>query len=104
MDEQLEVAFEGAGMEGQSEAPVSPGSEAGAAEEKAEEAVRQEQVNGSATRGEASENARKATASDALTAPSELRDSGAESVIDLGCGECRLTSMLLSEPQIFKIH
>ncbi len=29
--------------------------------------------------------------------------SGAESVIDLGCGECRLTSMLLSEPQIKKI-
>ena len=39
MDEQLEVTFEGAGMEGQSEAPVSPGSEAGAAEEKAEEAA-----------------------------------------------------------------
>ena len=29
--------------------------------------------------------------------------SGASSVIDLGCGECRLTSMLLSEPQIQKI-
>ncbi len=76
MDEQLEVAFEGAGMEGQSETPVSPGSEAGTAEEKVEEAVREEQVNGVATRGEASENARKATVSDALTAPSELRDWG----------------------------
>ena len=74
MDEQLEVTFEGAGMEGQSETPVSPGSEAGTAEEKAEEAVREEQVNGVATRGEASENARKATVSDALTAPSELYD------------------------------
>ncbi len=52
MDEQLEVAFEGAGMEGQSETPLSPGSEAGPAEEKAEEAVRQEEVNEVATRGE----------------------------------------------------
>ena len=39
MDEQLEVTFEGAGMEDRSEAPVSPGSEAGTAEEKAEETV-----------------------------------------------------------------
>ena len=29
--------------------------------------------------------------------------SGAQSVIDLGCGECRLTSLLLNEPQIKKI-
>ena len=29
--------------------------------------------------------------------------SGATSVIDLGCGECRLTSLLLNEPQIRKI-
>ncbi len=29
--------------------------------------------------------------------------SGASSVIDMGCGECRLTSLLLSEPQIQKI-
>lgn len=29
--------------------------------------------------------------------------SGASSVIDLGCGECRLTSLLLSEPQIKKV-
>ncbi|MDE7213048.1 MAG: 3' terminal RNA ribose 2'-O-methyltransferase Hen1 [Anaeroplasmataceae bacterium] len=29
--------------------------------------------------------------------------SGASSVIDLGCGECRLTSLLLSEPQIKRI-
>lgn len=29
--------------------------------------------------------------------------SGASSVIDLGCGECRLTSLLLSEPQIQRI-
>ena len=29
--------------------------------------------------------------------------SGAASVIDLGCGECRLTSMLLNEPQIKKV-
>lgn len=29
--------------------------------------------------------------------------SGASSVIDLGCGECRLTSLLLDEPQIKKI-
>lgn len=29
--------------------------------------------------------------------------SGASSVIDLGCGECRLTSLLLSEPQIQKV-
>ena len=42
MDEQLEVTFEGREMESQPEAPVSPGSEAGAAEEKAEEAVRTE--------------------------------------------------------------
>ncbi|MDE6660813.1 MAG: 3' terminal RNA ribose 2'-O-methyltransferase Hen1 [Anaeroplasmataceae bacterium] len=29
--------------------------------------------------------------------------SGATSVIDLGCGECRLTSLLLSEPQIKRV-
>ena len=29
--------------------------------------------------------------------------SGAASVIDMGCGECRLTSLLLSEPQIRKV-
>ena len=29
--------------------------------------------------------------------------SGATSVIDLGCGECRLTSLLLNEPQITKV-
>lgn len=29
--------------------------------------------------------------------------SGAASVIDLGCGECRLTSLLLNEPQIRKV-
>lgn len=29
--------------------------------------------------------------------------SGAATVIDLGCGECRLTSMLLNEPQIKKV-
>ncbi len=29
--------------------------------------------------------------------------SGAASVIDLGCGECRLTSLLLNEPQIKKV-
>lgn len=29
--------------------------------------------------------------------------SGAASVIDLGCGECRLTSLLLGEPQIKKV-
>lgn len=29
--------------------------------------------------------------------------SGAASVIDLGCGECRLTSLLLNEPQIAKV-
>lgn len=29
--------------------------------------------------------------------------SGASSVIDLGCGECRLTAMLLNEPQIQKV-
>ena len=29
--------------------------------------------------------------------------SGAASVIDLGCGECRLTSLLLNEPQITKV-
>lgn len=29
--------------------------------------------------------------------------SGASSVIDLGCGECRLTSLLLDEPQIKKV-
>lgn len=29
--------------------------------------------------------------------------SGAASVIDLGCGECRLTSLLLSEPQIKRV-
>ena len=33
----------------------------------------------------------------------EVIASGAQSVIDLGCGECRLTSMLLSEPQIKKV-
>lgn len=30
-------------------------------------------------------------------------DSGAKSVIDLGCGECRLTAMLLEEKQIQKV-
>ena len=30
-------------------------------------------------------------------------ESGAATVIDLGCGECRLTSMLLNEPQIKKV-
>ena len=44
MDEQLEVAFEGTGVESQSETPVSPGSEAGTAEEKAEEALREEVI------------------------------------------------------------
>ena len=44
MDEQLEVAFEGTGVESQPEAPVSPGSEAGTAEEKAEEALREEVI------------------------------------------------------------
>lgn len=29
--------------------------------------------------------------------------SGAQSVIDLGCGECRLTSLLLNEPQIKQV-
>lgn len=29
--------------------------------------------------------------------------SGAKTVIDMGCGECKLTSMLLSEPQIQKV-
>ena len=52
MDEQLEVAFEGTGVESQSETPVSPGSEAGTAEEKAEEALRQEEVNEFSTQGE----------------------------------------------------
>ena len=44
MDEQLEVAFEGTGVESQSETPVSPGSEAGTAKEKAEEALREEVI------------------------------------------------------------
>ena len=30
-------------------------------------------------------------------------ESGASSVIDLGCGECRLTAMLLEEPQIKRV-
>lgn len=30
-------------------------------------------------------------------------ESGATTVIDLGCGECRLTALLLSEPQIKKV-
>ena len=30
-------------------------------------------------------------------------ESGASSVIDLGCGECRLTSMLLEEPQLRRV-
>ena len=59
MDEQLEVTFEGAGMEDQSETPISPGSEAGPAEEKAEEAVRQEEMNGVATRGESAQPEQK---------------------------------------------
>jgi len=33
----------------------------------------------------------------------EVINSGARSVIDLGCGEGRLTSMLLNEPQIRKV-
>ena len=49
MDEQLEVAFEGAGMEDRSEAPVSPGSEA-------------------------APDARKAASACAPPAPSELND------------------------------
>ena len=44
MDEQLEVAFEGTGVESQSEAPVSPGSEAGTAEEEAKEVLREEVI------------------------------------------------------------
>ncbi|WP_028510240.1 3' terminal RNA ribose 2'-O-methyltransferase Hen1 [Ruminococcus sp. NK3A76] len=32
-----------------------------------------------------------------------VHDSGAKSVIDLGCGECKLTSMLLTERQITKV-
>ncbi len=36
-------------------------------------------------------------------AKSAVLQSGAESVIDLGCGECRLTSLLLSEPQIKRV-
>lgn len=32
-----------------------------------------------------------------------VRESGAESVIDIGCGECKLTSMLLDERQIRKV-
>ena len=37
------------------------------------------------------------------TVKNEVLASGAASVIDLGCGECRLTSLLLSEPQITKV-
>lgn len=33
----------------------------------------------------------------------EVLKSGASSVIDLGCGECRLTSLLLNEPKIKKV-
>lgn len=33
----------------------------------------------------------------------EVLKSGASSVIDLGCGECRLTSLLLGEPKLKKI-
>ena len=44
MDEQLEVAFEGTGVESQPETPVSPGSEAGTAEEKAKEELREEVI------------------------------------------------------------
>lgn len=72
MDEQLEVAFEGTGMENQPVTPVPPAGEAGTAEEKAEEAIRQEEVDDLSTRGESAPDARKTTASDALTAPSEL--------------------------------
>ncbi|MBR1592484.1 MAG: 3' terminal RNA ribose 2'-O-methyltransferase Hen1 [Ruminococcus sp.] len=37
------------------------------------------------------------------TVKNAVLESGAESVIDLGCGECRLTSLLLSEQQIKKV-
>lgn len=37
------------------------------------------------------------------TVKKAVLDSGASSVIDLGCGECRLTSLLLSEQQIGKV-
>ena len=74
MDEQLEVAFEGTGMENQPVTPVPPGSEAGTAEEKAEEAVRPEEINELSTRGEAGEIARKETSAYARTGPSEQEE------------------------------
>lgn len=37
------------------------------------------------------------------TVKNAVLTSGASSVIDLGCGECRLTSLLLNEPQIKKV-
>ena len=37
------------------------------------------------------------------TVKNEVLKSGCATVIDIGCGECRLTSMLLKEPQIKKI-
>lgn len=61
---------------------------------------------------DASENADNSTEKEARTPLNTQRleavknavlASGASSVIDLGCGECRLTSLLLNEPQITRV-
>ena len=58
---------------------------------------------------EAEENAQEKQARTPLntqrleTVKNAVLESGATSVIDLGCGECRLTALLLKQPQIKKI-
>ena len=58
---------------------------------------------------EAEENAQEKQARTPLntqrleTVKNAVLESGAASVIDLGCGECRLTALLLKQPQIKKI-
>lgn len=54
-------------------------------------------INGSQTKHSPLNTLRLSAVKDAVLA------SGASTVIDLGCGECRLTSLLLNEPQIKKV-
>lgn len=59
------------------------------------------------TTGEIEEEEREARTPLNILRMEAVRDavlaSGASSVIDMGCGECRLTALLLSEPQIKKV-
>lgn len=63
-----------------------------------EEPVEQENVPNEVKEKRVSLNTRRLNA-----VKTAVIDSGAESVIDLGCGECRLTAMLLEEKQIKRV-